>query len=107
VSRGSQKCHYNGTMLAKATLRLPAPLMERLRERSRQEGRSVNEMAVLAIERGLGGNPVDEGWLALGPILEEPPTLPYDPVEFQRLRARLGPASRGLLEDLDWVRGER
>jgi hypothetical protein len=93
-------------MLAKTTLRLPEPLMERLRERSRQEGRSVNEMAVLAIERGLGGNPADEGWLALAPILEEPPTLPYDPDELRQMRARLGPATQGLLEDLDWVRGE-
>jgi hypothetical protein len=94
-------------MLAKATLRLPAPLLEKLRERSRQEGRSLNETAILAIERGLGGGSSEEGWLALGSVLEEPPTRPYDADELRRRWDRLGPGARGLQEDLDWVRGER
>jgi hypothetical protein len=93
-------------MLAKATLRLPGPLMDKLRERSRQEGRSLNETAIHALERGLGGVASDEGWLALGGVLEEPPTQRYDPEELRRRWERLGPGARGLHEDLDWVRGE-
>jgi hypothetical protein len=93
-------------MVAKATLRLPVSLLERLREKSRLEGRSLNETAVEAIERGLGGAP-DEGWLALRSVVEAPPSTRYDAEELRRLRARLGPGSRGLSEDLDWARGER
>jgi hypothetical protein len=94
-------------MLAKATLRLPAPLLEKLRERSRQEGRSLNETAVQAIERGLVGVASDEGWLALGSVLEEQPTRRYDADQLRRRWVRLGPGARGLPEDLDWVRGDR
>jgi Arc-like DNA binding domain len=94
-------------MLAKATLRLPAPLLEKLRERSREEGRSLNETAARAIERGLGGTASDEGWLALGTVLEEPPTRPYDGDDLRRRWHRLGRGALGLPEDLDWVRGER
>jgi hypothetical protein len=94
-------------MLAKATIRLPAPLLEKLRERSRQEGRSLNDTAVHAIERGLGGDASDEGWLALGSVLDEPPTRRYDADELRRRWDRLGSGARGLHEDLDWVRGER
>jgi hypothetical protein len=83
------------------------PLFDRLRKRSRLEGRSLNEMAVLAIERGLGGGTADEGWLALASMLEVPPAARYDPEALRELQARLGPAARGLSEDLDWVRGER
>ena len=94
-------------MLAKATLRLPAPLLEKLRERSRQEGRSLNETAIRAIERGLGGVASDEGWLALGSLLEERPARRYDADQLRRRWARLGPGAHGLQEDLDWVRGDR
>jgi hypothetical protein len=93
-------------MLAKATLRLPAPLLERLRERSREEGRSLNETAARAIERGLGGSDSDEGWLALGSVLEEVPTRRYDGDGLRRRWNRLGRSGHGLHEDLDWVRGE-
>jgi hypothetical protein len=94
-------------MLAKATLRLPAPLLEKLRERSRQEGRSLNDTAVHALERGLGGDAPDEGWLALGSVLDEPPPRRYDAAALRRRWDRLGPGARGLHEDLEWVRGER
>ena len=90
-------------MLAKATLRLPAALLEKLRERSRQEGRSLNETAVHAIERGLGGLASDEGWLELGSVLEELPTRRYDADELRRRWDRQGPGARGLHEDLDGV----
>ena len=94
-------------MLAKATLRLPPPLLEKLRERSRQEGRSLNDTAVHALERGLCGTALDEGWLALGSVLDEPPTRRYDASSLRRRWERLGPGAHGLHEDLDWVRGER
>lgn len=93
-------------MLAKATLRLPGPLLEKLREMSRQEGRSLNDTAVRAIERGLGGTAQDESWLALSTVLEEAPARPYDADKVRRRWSRLGPGVRGLHEDLDWVRGE-
>jgi hypothetical protein len=93
-------------MVGKATLRLPAPLLDRLREKSRLEGRSLNETAVRAIELGLGGDSPDEGWLALGSVLETPPTARYDPEKLRQMRARLGPGAGALLEDLDWARGE-
>jgi len=94
-------------MAAKATLRLPAPLLERLRERSRQEGRSLNETAIRAIERGLGGPPADQGWRALDPVLEVVPGHAYDPDALRQRWARLESAARGLPADLDWVRRER
>jgi hypothetical protein len=94
-------------MLAKATLRLPAPLLKRLRERSREEGRSLNETAIQAIERGLGGMSSDDGWLALGSVLEEAPERRYDADLVRQRWSRLGPGARGLHEDLDWVRGDR
>ena len=94
-------------MLAKATLRLPPSLLQRLRERSKEEGRSLNETAARAIERGLGGAASDEGWSALGSVLEEPPTRRYDGDELRQRWDRLGRGARGLHEDLDWVRGER
>jgi hypothetical protein len=94
-------------MLAKATIRLPGPLLDRLRLKSREEGRSLNETVVHALERGLGGVVTDEGWLALGSVLEELPTRRYDAGELRRRWDRLGPGARGLHEDLDWVRGER
>lgn len=94
-------------MVAKATLRIPVRLLDKLRERSRLEGRSLNETAVLAIERGLGGAGADEGWQALGTLLEVRPTAAYDPDELARLQADLGQDGRGLVDDLDWVRGDR
>lgn len=79
-----------------------------VRRNGRQEGRSLNETAILAIEQGLGGGEAsEEGWLALGAVLEEPPTRRYDADERRRRWNRLRPGARGLQEDLDWVRGER
>lgn len=103
----SASCRYDGTMFAKATLRLPVPLLERLRERSRQEGRSLNETAIHALELGLGGPAAEESWRALGRVLEVAPTHRYDADSLRRRWARLGPAARGLPADLDWIRGER
>ncbi|HEV2954199.1 MAG TPA: hypothetical protein VG015_08920 [Candidatus Dormibacteraeota bacterium] len=93
-------------MLKKATLRIPQPLLAKLREQSLREGRSLNQTAVRAIERGLGGTVSAEDWLALGSVIESAPTLPYDPTELRKLRAGLGPHARDLQDDLDLVRGE-
>ncbi len=94
-------------MLAKITLRVPEPLLDRLRELSRKEGRSLNDAAVRALERGLGGLVHDEGWLALGSLVEVPPSAQHEPDELRRMWSDLGAGARGLDEDLDWVRGDR
>ncbi len=98
-------------MAAKLTVRLPETTIEKLREQSRIEGRSLNETVVLAIRRGLGERVSDdEWWRALGPIHGVPPARAYDEEEVERLIAELGPdrraLARGLMEELDWSRGE-
>ncbi len=100
------KCRYNGSMDAKVTLRLPRHLLTRLRERSQEEGRSLNETTVRTLERGLGEAPADEGWRVFGPLLEVAPTRRYNPRQVRRQRAALAPGARRLEEDLDWARGE-
>lgn len=94
-------------MMVKTTLRLPGPLMDILRERSRREGRSVNDTAVRALAAGLGNDQIDEGWRTLGALVEAPPTARFDPSALRRQRRRLGGASSGLESDLEWVRGDR
>ncbi len=93
-------------MDAKVTLRLPRRLLTRLRERSQDEGRSLNETTVRTLERGLGEAHADEGWRVLGPLLEVAPTRRYNSQQVRRLRVALAPDARQLEEDLDWVRGE-
>jgi hypothetical protein len=67
----------------------------------------VNDAAVRALERGLGGEVTeDDRWLALGPLLERPPRTRYDREEMRRLRARVGDSGRELEDALDWVRGD-
>lgn len=92
-------------MVVKTTLTLSPALMARLRERSEQEGRPLNETAVRALERGLGGAAADEGFIAVDAVVEVPPVRRYDLEEMARLRRDLGAAARGLQEDLDWARG--
>jgi hypothetical protein len=94
-------------MLAKTTLRIPQPLMSKLRERSREEGRSLNETAVTAIEKGLGEETAGEGWRVLGSLVEQPSTRCFRRADFEPLWERLGAAGHGILQDLDWARGDR
>ena len=94
----------NGNMNVKTTLRIPEAIMELLHERSRREGRSVNEVAVRALLRGLGEPLHGEGWRVLGPLVEGPPAQACDPEELRGLRSRLGPGSRALEKELDWLR---
>ena len=92
-------------MNVKTTLRLPETLMMKLREVGLREGRSVNEVAVRLISRGLNQPLPDEDWLFLGPLVEAPPVSPYNDEKIRSLQDGLGQRVRGLMEDLDWVRG--
>ena len=89
----------------KVTLRVPEDLMDRLREKSRVEGRSLNDAAVAALASGLGAAR-DDGWRSLGSLVSVPPERAYDPAEFAKLRAATGACLSGFMEALDWVRGE-
>ena len=100
-------CHHSGAMVTKLTLRLPEPVALRLREQSRAAGLSINETAVRALLRGLGDEAPDADWRMLGDLVEVPPTRRYDPEEIDRLRGTLSPGARGIVEELDWVRGDR
>jgi hypothetical protein len=93
-------------MIAKATFRVPVRLLDKLRELSKQEGRSLNDMAVLTFERGLGEAPSEEKWQVLIPLLEEIPEGRIDLSEIEKLWEKIGGAGYGLEKDLDWVRGE-
>lgn len=100
-------CHYDGIM-EKTTLRIPAPLLEELRRRSRQEGRSINAVAVEALRLGLGNGVVNPDLHEiLGPLIAKPATMVYSRA---RLDCTLGEASeqaRGLWDAFEWTRGER
>ena len=98
-------CHYDGTM-AKMTVRLPDPVLERLRARSRLEGRSLNDATVDAILRGLGEVVTDAPWRALGQLVQSPPSESFDLDVIRRARQSLREAGAGLQKDLDWVRGD-
>jgi hypothetical protein len=91
-------------MVEKATFRLPDWELEKLRERSRREGRSLNTVAAEVIAAGLGqtGAAAERMPLnvALGHLLARPAR-----------RSWTGPASASspvpLLDALDWTRGDR
>jgi len=91
--------------MEKATFRLPEWEMERMRERSRRERRSLNAVASEVIARGLGQAPEAAGQTAvaaaLGPMLARPALEPYQ-------RPDGGPpAEVDLTQSLDWTRGDR
>ena len=96
-------CHYTGTMI-KTTLRLPEPVAAKLRERSRLEGRSMNDVAIDALARGLGEESPDDALRALRSLIVRPATGVFDPEEHERWRREFG-LDGNLQEDLDWVRG--
>ena len=105
------KCHYNGSMVAKFTLRLPDDVAGRLHARSQEEGHSLNETTVRAIRRGLGESETNDAWWrALGDLVEEPPRAKFDLEEFRRLRQALHATAaevQGLLDELEWSREDR
>src|SRR5260221_11423489 len=87
----------------KATFRLPEWEMEQMRERSRQERRSLNVVVAEVIAAGLGRPPATPRLsalaAALGPQLDRPAKRPWTP----------SPAGSPvpLLDALDWTRGDR
>lgn len=102
-------------MALKTTLRLPDRVAKRLKERAARDGRSVNETAVLALERGLDSDAgdSDEWWRALGDLAARPPKKgSFDLEAMRRRRKRLGIAftredAIGAQQALDEIRGDR
>ena len=93
--------------MTKTTLRLPDPVMDALRERSREEGRSLNDLAVEALLRGLGQPSPDSAVRILGALLARPATARFDRARIRQERLRLGLQASDLSADLDWIRGAR
>lgn len=91
----------------KATFRLPDPLMHELRERSKQEGRSLNTIAIDALWRGLGRGFVDDDLSrVLGSFVAERASATYQPEKVEGEVAQLSENARDLSEALDWTRGD-
>jgi hypothetical protein len=94
--------------MAKTTLRLPDYLLEKLRERSREEGRSLNTVAVETLWRGLGLEMAPDDVVGiLGDIVVRPATKQFDPEPFERHLAGMRREARDLTEALDWTREDR
>jgi len=93
--------------MGKATLRIPDHLLDELRQRSRDEGRSINAIAVDALRRGLGkGATSQELHDILGPLIAKPATRIYIRGEVQRALAGIPDRARDLWEAFEWARGE-
>ena len=90
--------------MEKATFRLPEWELERMRERSRQERRSLNAIVSEVIARGLGQDPAAPGQTtiaaALGSLLVRPALSPFQPTSDE-------PSPVPLTDALDWTRGDR
>jgi Arc-like DNA binding domain len=98
------KCQYAVTM--KTTLRLPDEILDELRRRSREEGRSINATAVEAIRRGLGRPQVPHTAAnVLGSFVARPATRELDVEALRRELADID--TRGLEEALEWTREDR
>ncbi|MGI8968114.1 MAG: hypothetical protein ACR2GA_03310 [Chloroflexota bacterium] len=92
----------------KATFRIPAPLLEELRQRSRQEGRSINAVAIEALRVGLGSDVINPDLHdILGPLIVKPATSTYTVGDVERGLAGVSDQARDLWEALEWTRGER
>lgn len=80
--------------------------MERLRTQSQHDGRSINETAIGALQRGLnhGQHPVETWWLVLGDLVETPPTWHLSLDDVAALRAHRA-GTRDLTEELERTRG--
>ena len=92
----------------KATFRLPDELLQELRRRSQEEGRSLNETTIDVLWRGLGRDRLSrDPARALGSFVAKRTTASYEPVAVHEAVAPLGDSVRGLDEALDWTRQER
>ena len=102
------RCQYDGTM-EKATFRLPESLLQELRERAAEEGRSLNATAVDVIRQGLGRPaPVNpELQEVLGSMIARPAMKKFDPVTFALRAKELEGIDVDLAAALDWTRGDR
>ena len=90
--------------MEKATFRLPEWELERMRERSRKERRSLNAIASEVIALGLGQAPDAVGHAtaaALGPLLVRPALQRYERLSGEQ------PTEVDLGDALDWTRGDR
>jgi hypothetical protein len=94
--------------MAKATIRIPDYLLEVLRERSREEERSLNLVTIDVIKRGLGHVESQETVQEiLGDLIVKPAIGTFD---LQRLREQLAHIDMSqwdLQEALDWTREDR
>ena len=61
--------------MTKTTLRLPEHVMSKLRQRSQIEGRSVNDIAIDALSRGLGEERKEDALRSLGKLLARPAAI--------------------------------
>ena len=90
--------------MEKATFRLPEWQLQRMRELSTDEHRSLNSVAADVIAHGLGEAPQHAeraaAARALGPLLLTPARAAY-------VRGRTAPSPVPLIDALDWSRGER
>jgi hypothetical protein len=94
--------------MAKTTLRLPEYLLEKLRERSREEGRSLNTVTVETLRRGLGLETTSSDVVAiLGDMVVQPATQKFDPEALERRLSGVRREARDLTEALDWTREAR
>jgi plasmid stability protein len=92
----------------KTTFRLPDELMQALRRRSDEEGRSVNETAIAVLWRGLGHEqPNGDVAQVLGSFVAQRARLSYEPGALRAALEPLGESARHLDEALDWTRSER
>jgi hypothetical protein len=92
----------------KTTLRLPDALLDELRRRSQEENRSINAVAVEALWRGLGREPIpgDVSDL-LGSFIARLPIAPYDGAALDEALSRIGGDWSGLDKDLDCAREDQ
>lgn len=94
--------------MTKTTLRLPEILLERLRERSREEGLSLNTVAVETLWRGLGLEPaLDDVAAILRDMVVHPATRDFDPEVLEQRLSHIGREARDLTKGLEWTREDR
>ena len=100
-------------MATKMTLRLPDQVAKDLKALSASEGRSFNETAVRALQRGLGNTPDEEWWRAFGDLVAVPPTRKgFDLAAMRDRRKAAGirfttADAEGMMQALDELRENR
>ncbi|MBV8084226.1 MAG: hypothetical protein JO247_05370 [Chloroflexi bacterium] len=103
--------------MVKTTIRLPDRVADALRQRSRDESKSINEVVVDALREGLGIAEDEPWWRSLEPLGITPPQRKFDREAFRKeqeeLWRQLGwtaqqrhEFARGLFEELDWLRSD-